>query len=399
MLTLQQLITPPTEDQVLQTILTALQQLGFEATSWQDGSIQLTILRTVARLMSALGLTIQQVAAGGFLVLAGSGQIDGTSAFLQLLAKYNYDTTPYPALNTIGQVLFTSNAAAPVHTFAAGDLIVSDQPAGTAGANTYTNTTGGTLGPNSSASFEFKADSAGQQANIPTGTTVYFWTPLVGVTPTIPAYFASGTWITTPGQDQESDASIVARCIGKWYQLSPTNNVNGAYEAWARAALPALTRVTVEQAAGDGSVTIVGATALGPLTSPQCTTITNYVKGITDGIGRRPLNDIVTTIPATTLSSPALVIDAYVTSDVFDTIQETMGEALLAYIGNVPIGGTKLTIPSSGVVLFSELNAIAQDISGVRKVAFNITTDVPLGPTDIYTPSVTINPHLVQPGL
>lgn len=398
MLTLQQLITPPTEDEVLATILAALQEMGFEATSWQDGSIQLTILRTLARLMAALGVTIQQIAAGGFLVLAGSGAIPGTSAFLQLLAVYFYDRTPYPARATIGQVLLTSIPAAPLHTFAAGDLTVSDQPAGTAGANTYTNTAGGSLAPGSTLSVEFKSDAAGQQANIPTGTTLYLWTPLVGVTPSNPVYLTSGTWITTPGQDQESDASIVARCIGRWSQLT-YGNINGAYEVWARQALPALTRVTVQSAAGDGTVVLVGATAIGPLSGPQCTTILNYLNGTTDGIGRRPLNDIVSVIPATTLSSPALTIDAYVTSDVFDTISATMSAALTAYIGTIPIGGTKLTVPSSGVVLYSELVAIAQDLLGVRKVAFSISADISLGATDIYTPAITIVPHSVQPGV
>lgn len=372
--------------------------MGFEATSWQDGAIQLTILRTIARLMSSLGTTIQQIAAGGFTVLAGSGEIPNTSAFLWLLAKYIYNVNPMEATQTIGQVLLTSIPAAPLFTIAAGDLVVSDQPAGTAGANTYTNTTGGTLAPNSTLSLEFKADIAGQSANIPTGTTLYLWTPLAGVTPSNPAYLALGTWITTPGQDKESDASIVAKCIGQWSQLT-YGNINGAYEVWARKALPALTRVSVQSAPGDGNVTLVGATALGPLTSPQCDTIEDYVNGVTDGVGRRPLNDIVSVIPATTLSSPALVIDAFVTSDVIDTIAATMSNALLAYIGTVPIGGTKLTIPSSGVVLYEELVAIAQELPGVRKASFNITADIPIGTTQIYTPTITVNVHPVQPGV
>ncbi len=398
MLTLQQLITPPTEDEILATILRALGQAGFEATSWQDGSIQLTILRLLARLMAALGITIQQVAAGGFTVLAGSGEIANTSPFLALLARYVYNVTPGEATNTLGQVLLTSIPAAPLYTIAAGDLVVSDQPAGTAGANTYTNTAGGTLAPNSTLSLEFKADTAGQVANIPTGTTLYLWSPLAGVTPSNPAYLALGTWITTPGSDKESDASIVAKCIGQWAQLT-YGNINGAYEVWARKALPALTRVSVQSAAGDGTVVLVGATALGPLTSPQCTTITDYLNGTTDGVGRRPLNDIVSTIPATTLSTPALTIEAYVTSDVIDSIAATMSDALLTYIGTIPIGGTKLTIPSTGVVLVEELGAIAQKLFGVRKAVLSVTTDIPLGATEIYTPAITVNVHPVQPGV
>lgn len=398
MLTLQQLVNPPSEEQVLSTMLAALQQLGFEATSWQDGAIQLTILRTIAKLMASLGSTIQLIAAGGFTVLAGSGEIAGTSAFLRLLAQYVYNITPGEATQTIGQVLLTSIPAAPLYTIAAGDLVVSDQPAGSAGANTYTNTTGGTLAPGSTLSLEFKSDIAGQDGNIPTGTTLYLWTPLAGVTPSNPAYLSLGTWITTPGSDEESDASIVAKCIGQWSQLT-YGNTNGAYEVWARKALPALTRVSVQSAPGDGNVTIIGATALGPLTSPQCTTIEDYINGTTDGVGRRPLNDIISVIPATTLSTPALTINAYVTSDVIDTIQADMANALLTYIGTVPIGGTKLTIPSVGVVLFEELQAIAQRLPGVRKAVLSISADIPLGATEIYTPAITVNVFPVQPGV
>ncbi len=398
MLTLQQLINPPTEDEVLATILTTLQQFGFEATSWQEGAIQLTILRTVAKLMATLGTTIKTVAAGGFTVLAGSGEVAGTSAFLRLIALYVYNLTPGEATSTIGQVLLTSIPAAPLYTIAAGDLVVSDQPSGTAGANTYTNTVGGTLAPNSTLSLEFKADSAGQDANIPTGTTLYLWSPLAGVDASNPAYLTLGTWITTPGTDEESDASIVAKCIGQWSQLT-YGNVNGAYEVWARKALPALTRVSVQSAAGDGTVVLVGATSLGPLTSPQCTTILEYIDGTTDGVGRRPLNDIVSVIPATTLSSPALTVDAYVTSDVIDTIASDVSAALLTYIGTVPIGGTKLTIPSVGVVLYEELVAIAQRMPGMRKAVLNITADIPLGATEIYTPAITVTVHPVQPGV
>jgi uncharacterized phage protein gp47/JayE len=398
MLTLQQLINPPTEDEVLATILATLQQLGFEATSWQDGAIQLTILRTVAKLLAALGGTIQTVAAGGFTVLAGSGEIAGTSAFLKLLALYVYNITPGEATATVGQVLLTSIPAAPLYTIAVGDLVVSDQPSGTAGANTYTNTTGGTLAPGSTLSLEFKADSAGQDANIATGTTLYLWSPLAGVDASCPAYLSLGTWITTPGSDEESDASLVAKCIGQWSQLT-YGNINGAYEVWARKALPALTRVSVQSAAGDGTVVLVGATALGPLTAPQCTTILEYIDGTTDGVGRRPLNDIVSVIPATTLSLPALTIEAYVTSDVIDSIASDMSAALLAYIGTIPIGGTKLTIPSVGVVLFEELGAIAQRMTGVRKAMLSISADIPLGATEIYTPTITVNVHPVQPGV
>jgi hypothetical protein len=65
-LTLNQLVTPVTEDQALQTILDTLTDAGFQVTSWQSGAIQLTILRLFAKVWAQLSQTIADIAAGGF---------------------------------------------------------------------------------------------------------------------------------------------------------------------------------------------------------------------------------------------------------------------------------------------------------------------------------------------
>lgn len=397
MLTLQQLVTSITEDEALTSLLTILTQLGFQATSWQSGSIQLTILRMMARIWSSLSTSVQQIAAGGFTTLAGSGEIPGTSPFLTLLAKHVYAIERIPAQATIGTIVLTSSAAAPLHTWVAGDIVVSDQPSGTAGANTYTVQSGGSLAPDSTIAIAFKADIAGQAGNIAPGTTLFLWTPFVGVTATNPAIAGSSTWITTPGQDEESDSRLMTRCMDRWSRLSP-NNINGAYEGWAFEALPELTRLSVGFALGDGNVTLIGATDLGPLTIGQCNTISDFINGVTDGKGRKPLNDILNVVGATTLSSPAITIDAFVTTDVFDTIVADMTALLLDYIGSVPIGGTKLNPTGAGVILYSQLVHLAQGMSGVRKVSFSISGDVTLANDQIYTPTITVVPHLVQPG-
>lgn len=396
MLTLQQLITPPTEDQALATLLTILQQLGFQSTSWQSGSIQVTFLRMMARVWANLAVSVQQIAAGGFTTLAGSGQIPGTSPFLTLLAKYVYNVTRIDAIQTVGQIVLTSSAAAPVHTWASGDIIISDQPSGTAGANTFTVNAGGTLGPGSSLTIGFVASVAGLSGNIPTNSKLFLWTPLVGVTATNPPVGATGTWITTPGQDEESDSSLVARCIGKWSQLT-YGNINGAYEAWARAALPALSRVSVASAPGNGNITIIGATATGPITGPQCTTIANYINGVTDGVGRRPINDIVSVIPATVFSA-TYNVNLSVRPDVFDSIIATASAALQAYISTIPIGGFKL-VGSNGVVPYADLIKVVQQLDGVRSQAGMPSADIALSSAQIFTPAFNFTLNQVNPGI
>jgi uncharacterized phage protein gp47/JayE len=391
MLTLNQLLTEQTEDEVLTSMLAVLTQLGFQATAWQPTSWQIIILRVMAFIWSGFTKTLTEIVSGGFTTLA-------TSKWLTLLARYVYDLERLEAQPAIGQFLLTSSAGAPVHTWASGDLIVADAPNGTAGANTYTCTAGGTLGPNATLSLEFKADVAGTAANIPPSTTLYLWTPLVGVTVTNPALLpASSTWITTPGQDEESDPRLAARCIGRWSRLT-YGSTEGAYKGWCLEALPALTRVEVLAAEGDGTVTIVGATSLGGLSGGQITTITNYLKGITDGVGRRPINDILDVQSAVVVTSPALTITAYVLPDVEDTIDATIQTALAAYFGTVPIGGTRL-VAGPGNVLFSRIMETCQKQNGVKSIVPSISADIPLGDNEIYSPTVTVNVIVVAPGV
>jgi uncharacterized phage protein gp47/JayE len=395
MLTLQQMVTPVTEDQALATLLETLSQLGFQATSWQSGSIQLIMLRLFARVWARVSDTVALIAAGGFTTLAA--QTSGASGFLTLLARYFYSLERIPAQPTIGKILLTSSAGAPVAgPWLPGDLIVSDSPDGTAGARTYTCTEGGTLGPDSTISIEFKADVAGVDSNIAPATTLYMWTPLVGVTATNPALLPSNTWITTPGEDEEADGRLLLRCLGRWERLT-YGNTDGAYVGWALEALPALTRVTIGAAAGDGTVRIIGATALGALDAGQIATIEDYVNGVTDGVGRRPINDIVTAESAVIQTSPALNITTYATAGVQTTIAAAQTTALIAYIGSLPIGGVRLQ-GTQGRVIFSELVRITQSQVGARSVDFNISSDVLLDVNEIYLPTITIDVQPVAPG-
>ena len=397
MLSLGQLIAAPSEDDVLQTILDALTSLGFQATSWQSGSAQLIMLRLIARMISKLGVAVQLIAVGGFTTLAA--QTSGASGLLTLLAKYVYGLERVEAQYTVGKITLTSSAGAPTHILAVGDLIIADAEEGVDGAHSYTLTEGGTLNPGSSLSLEFKADVAGADWNIAPNTTLYLWTPLVGVTATNPALLPdSNTWITTPGEDEESDTRLSDRCMGRWSRLT-YGNTDGAYKAWALEALPALQRVTVGSAPGNGYVRVIGATSLGGLTLPQIETIDDYLNGVTDGVGRRPLNDLVTVESATSVMSPTINIVALVVSSVAGTAAAAIVAALQAYIGSLPIGGIRLQGSGSGLVILSEMIKRAQSVTGVRSVEFDITDDIPLNVNEIYQPTINVSVQVVSPGV
>lgn len=389
MLTLKQLVTPVTEDEALATCLEILKQLGFNATSWQTGSAQLTIVRFVARVMSLFSTKLSEIAAGGFTTLA-------QSVYLTALAQYIYNLERIAPQPTIGVIRLTSSAGAPVHTWAAGDLIVADDENGVAGAHSYTCTEGGTLGPNSFIDIEFSADIPGTGSNIAPSVTLFMWTPLVGVVATNPVLTGSNTWITTPGENEESDARLAMRCLGRWEKLT-YGNTDGAYRGWALDALPALQRVSMKSAPGDGTVTLIGATSLGGLSPTQETEIEDYVNGVNDGIGRRPINDIFSAESADILTTPALVITSYVLPGDAAATPARITAALLEYFGQLRIGGKQL-VTSQGYVLFDEIVKRSKT-SGVQSNEFSISANIPLAYNQIYIPAITVNTINVAPSV
>lgn len=404
MISLNQLVTPITEDDALASIIATLEDSKFQASSWQSGSIQLTFIRLAAMIWAQASIVIAAIAQSLFSSLATIQY-----AYLALIALYWYNIAPLEAQFTVGEMLLTSNAQAGTTTFASGDIIVADQPNGTLGANVYTCTAGGTLGPSSTLLVQFKANTPGTAANIPPNTTLFLWTGgLVGITVTNPVVDPTSTWITTPGQDQETVARLAARCLNRWSALA-YGNMDGAYTFWALTALPSLTRSTILSAPGDGTVTLVGANSLGPISGADCTTIQNYVRGVSDGIGRRPINDIFSAIPATVVSSPALTVTVYCVPDAMQSVVGAITSALNTYLGTVPIGGTLLT-GSTGVVIYDDLVDTAKSALGdtaatqnasrkIRSVALNISTNIPLSPGQIYSPAITVNPIAVAPGV
>jgi hypothetical protein len=138
------------------------------------------------------------------------------------------------------------------------------------------------------------------------------------------------------------------------------------------------------------------------LSAGQCTTIEDYLNGVTDGVGRRPINDVVGVDPAVTVTTPALDITAYVLPSAMGNDDSTsdaaadIETALLAYFGSIPIGGTILT-GTQGRVLFSKIVGITQEQDGVQSALFSISSDILLNQDEIYVPTITVTLIQVSP--
>ena len=405
-LSLQQLRTPVTVDQVRAGILGLLDGFGFQASAWQSTSANRIIIEAVSSLVSDATFAIVNIAGSMFAGLAAGPYADD-------LGVNSYGLARVQATPTIGQMLLTASAAAPSHTFAANSLLIADSDADT--ANTYNVLTGGTINPGTPLTVSVSAAVPGSQANIaPNITTLELRTPLVGVSvtnPPQPPVTPVNNWVTTAGTDPETDGPggrYNARMIGRFDQISP-NNTEGAYRAWCLAALPALTRLVVRQGASQGSIRITGATATGGLTGAQTAfypaiatgtgqigAILDYLTGAADGVGRRPINDAITVLSANVVTTPALDVAIVVRSPFASDAVARVTAALTTLLGDPlasPIGGTFLPGDSVGRVLLSVLYQTVMSQQGLVSCSFpSFTGDALLGPDDIYEaiPNVTM---------
>jgi uncharacterized phage protein gp47/JayE len=357
---LSDLLIEPTEESVLAFALENLDALGFGATSWQPGSWGLTFTRYLSRMVADVGKVIPVTARSGFIRLA-------TGDWATVVAREVYDVIREAATTTAGEFVLTSTPGAPSHVIAAGDLQFATAPSGD--AITYRNTTGGTLNPGSTLTLDVVAEVAGSAGNIPADTTLYMWTPLVGVTVTNPPIPPSTTWVTVIGIDEESDERLRERAIGQWSTLGYGVGESG-YTVWALEADPTVTRVLAKLGPSDGDVIVVCATDVGGITSQQEQDISDYIHGITDGVGRRPINDVVTVRSATVDSGPFIMTVTVASAAQAVTTALVCETAIVDYLARLPIGG--LVIPPAappGLLIHAEMVAALMALEGVLNVS------------------------------
>jgi len=390
-LSLRQLLTPVTPAQVIAGVTDMLNGFGFQASAWQTLSANSIIIQTVAALISDATYAIVDIASSMHAGLA-------SGAYADALGTYTFNLTRVPAAAAQGQMILTSSIAAPPHTFAANSLLIADSSADD--ANTYNVVTGGTLNPGTSMVVNVLAAVPGTRANVPPSlTTLELRTPLIGVSvtnPPNPPTTPVNSWLTTPGTDQETDGPgghYNARMIGRWSRISP-NNIEGAYRAWVLEALPAINRLKISEGAAEGAIHIVAATAAGAIDAGQITTVKNYLNGVTDGVGRRPINDVLEVVGATQLTTTDLNATITVRSPfAADAVARVTAAftALLADPVLSPIGGKTLPGSSSGAVFIADLYAAAMAQQGVTNVDFPFQPFyLPLGPDQLWAPAITV---------
>ncbi len=266
-LTLAELFTSESEDDVLEFFLTELGALGWPVTDWALLSPQMALLRVIARGKVKLSELIALVAKGGFLDTA-------TGVWLTLLARGIYLITRQPAVFAVIKVRLTRTSGSSA-MFTTGQLWVR-----TVDGRQYNQTAGGTLGGvvGNTLDLEFRASSGGIASNLTIGTPLTFVTPPVGVAVALTETTAgSGSCMVVPGVNEEGDPSLAQRCRTKWASLG-VEKTRDAYVFLARNAKESdgitevlgITKVLVDDSnpRGAGTVDVYLGGDAGAITDP-----------------------------------------------------------------------------------------------------------------------------------
>lgn len=236
--TLDQILQPRSQPQILAALLDILQSKGYVPDDWIAGSEQRTLIELYAEGLAELEALRVAITRGGYLELA-------EGAFLDLLGLNVYDLLRKEA--TFERQRFTLSCEA---GFGPYNMQANQLWAGT-GNLRFNNQGGGTLNSGGTLSLEFKAEGTGTAYRIAMGTATTLFTPLPGVTIT-------NDQVLEAAINRETDAQFRERCRLRWSELG-FGSTAAAYQSWALAADPGITKVRVldNNPRGQGTVDVV----------------------------------------------------------------------------------------------------------------------------------------------
>lgn len=350
-LSFAELAQPSTKDQIATTILSVLTLAGFPVTSWQPGSVPLTLIEGFATATEEAWFTIAKLTRAG-IILAGYSQ----GANLDLAAQSQYDEERKPAASTVTLVRITDAGGGP-HTIAVGVLIV-----GTSNGLQYRCSalpSGATLALNGILDVEVTAVEPAAKYNVSLHTINTMVTTLPTVT------VDNIVAVEVFGADVESDDSYAARMPLKWATLS-TGSPDAAYEFWALTQGIGVTRVHVDDLNPDGPNTIRVW-----IDSAFTTVVQDYIQQ-SDGSGKAAAGSkvlVVSAIPVTIVLPLSIVVRA--------GTRATASAAILANLTTL-----SNTIQIGGNVLETDI------IKAIRIVPDSV--DVSFSGTWVGTPNIAL---------
>jgi len=377
LMSITDLLSPPTQAQTRATMVTALVGLGIPADKWKSGGVFSSVLTVLAATYSAFGGLIVQAIGAGFLNTA-------TGGWLTLIAYYVYGVTRPQATFASGQVTFV-NSGGGIYTFNPGELTLQNPTT----LKTYVNAAAVTIPASSTVTgVPIVATVAGSASSSAPGTITALLTPLLGVTVSNP--------LSVNGLDAMSDPDLRTLCTNKLGALS----VRGPRNAYKYAISVALrsdgspvnvNRATVSPSSSTGQVTIFVASPSGVVSAGDLTAISASIEAIA-----RP--DAVTVIlaSATTVAyTPTLTVWAQALPGLAaSTVQAEVANALSLFLSLYPIGGLTKTTGPVEALFASEVTSVA-GAADPAIFAVDGATDLILTAGQVATDGITVNVNLV----
>jgi phage-related baseplate assembly protein len=383
-LTLAQLTTPLTRQEVQASIYSVLARLGVNTASWKSGAVVRTIVVGVSVVLAAFSTLMADVARSGFLEFS-------EGAWLVLVARHVYGVEKTMATFATGQVTLT-NPGGGSFAFEPGDLIVANTVTGL----TYRNTLAATLGALTTVTIDVVATEAGSGGNAaPHAITTITNTLIGGVT--------CDNALGMTAVDEESDAALRLRCQERLGALSPM----GPWDAYAYAVRNAtradgqaiaVNRIRITKD-GYGNVYVYVASADGLVTGGDLTIAA-------DAVDQWATPQAVTAhvIAATPYAlNVTAEVWAYNTGGLTNAqIEAAIVARMTLFCSAQPVGGNVL-VPATGVGYVFADAVRAAVAAAVAPQTFHVTltapaADITLAVTDVTTVgTVTITVHQVAP--
>ncbi len=370
--TLEQLRTPVTQDQMLQTILDNLQAVGFNTSSWQAGSTQRDICEAMALIFSDLTESIDALSRLGF-------NESATGEALTEFSLSHYDNTRKLAQKTQGIVKLTDDAGVGPITFNPSDVVVGNEATP---QQTFRNITGDTLPLNGDVTMTYEAEVGGAAGNVANGDIVRLITAIAGVSATnLDNAPGSATWRSQEGADAEPDPTLRTRNRTRWGLLSIAVPEDGYINL-------ALGVVGVERAAvdgtnprGPGTVDVYAAGPSGPASGAE-------VAEVQTAIGaRRPVTADALALAAVALNQD-FIGEVFVDTNKYDgpagVLETAVKQAIDDFVNGLAIGGKVIPPGPPGKMLFSELIGAITAVDGVESVVLTTpSADVTLATFEV----------------
>lgn len=363
MLTFKQLTTPVTEAQALATIINWLDALKFGATSWQPGSVQLTLLSIVARLWAQLTEMVATLVKAGF-----NSTAEGE--WLTRFSRSNYGHEREPSVAARHRIQFTCSANAGPYTPTAGSIVVADaeRTYRLVQDTTYPIVTiprGGTV------YMVCEAEVPGKAGNAAANTITRMVRTYAGVTCSNPP-ISGGVSYITEGLDEETDERLRLRNQTRWANLSLEVTVDGCIYT-ALNASSYVQKVHVDDTNPRGEFTVdvyvFGAGApvdVGPLALVQAALDKRFIGNDYDDDLKRAL---AVAAEAYTLVTGGTV---YCAPGTAASSKEAVEAALNDLVERAPIGGYDYTPGPRNVITRNDIIAAIEGAAGVRYC--NLTT-------------------------